>query len=149
LQSKPSNKNDATFYFDAAGGPGVCGPVNGITKFAESDAPAKCEPALPSAAKPLKVRGNNVVAFNADILAGGMSKYCGKKVVVSYGGKEFTDLDLFIWDGCAECAKPGNDGLDFSSDVFADIIGKENCAKGRVPGLSWKILDEQVVPWVA
>ena len=59
-----------------------------------------CEPN--AGYKTLAQRGSNrVVAMPSNMLSGRQSEYCGKEVVVTFGGK--TVDNLILWDGCAAC----------------------------------------------
>jgi len=148
LASVAGQAIDATFYYDM-NGPGTCGASQGIKDFGIEGGYTFCEPSDVSKAKTLKQRGtNNIVAMPSSILAANPSKYCGKKVVVTWEGKKRDDLPLFIWDGCEKCNE--NDGLDFSSTVFGDIAGTANCGAGRIPNkMTWEIVDETLLPYVA
>ncbi|CAD6573642.1 MAG: hypothetical protein CYPHOPRED_005185 [Cyphobasidiales sp. Tagirdzhanova-0007] len=133
-----SGSGQGTFYFDITGA-GPCGAVNGLTSYPETNGYAMCEPS--SGYKTLAARGSNkVVAIPSGILTGNEAKYCGKAVSVTWNGN--TVSDLIVWDGCEACN--GNSGLDFSSTVFAEVFGNSNCAAGRMDGLTWEILDQQV-----
>ncbi|CAG8976324.1 hypothetical protein HYALB_00005731 [Hymenoscyphus albidus] len=146
LSSASGKPIDATFYYDVHGG-GTCGAVNGISAYAEVGGYTYCEPSDASQAKTLAQRGtNNIVAMPQNLITGNASKYCGKKVVVTWEGKKRTDLELFIWDSCASCT--GDEGLDFSSTIFAQLAGEKNCAQGRIENkMTWEIVDETVLQW--
>lgn len=146
LTSVAGQTVDATMYYDINGA-GTCGAAQGITNFGIEGGYTLCEPSDVSQAKTLKQRGtNNIVAMSNTILGANKAKYCGKKVVVTWEGKVRDDLDLFIWDGCEACN--ANDGLDFSSTIFGTITN--DCAAGRIPDkMSWEIVDDTVLPYVA
>jgi len=135
-------------YYDMNGG-GTCGPAQGITTFGNSAGNTYCESHNPALAKTLGQRAtNNIVAMPLDIITGNAATYCGKKVVVTWKGVKRDDLDLFIWDGCQACSS--NDGLDFSSTIFGELAGTANCGAGRIQNeMTWEILDETVLPYVA
>merc|ERR1712093_104540 len=98
-----------------------------------------CEPN--AGYKTLAQRGSNrVVAMPSELLSGHLAEYCGKEVKVTYNGK--TVDNLVIWDGCAACN--GANGLDFSSTVFAEIFGEDNCSKGKIYDMSWEITGTQL-----
>ena len=140
-----SGAGDATFYYDINGG-GTCGPANGISSYPETEGFSMCEWNNPTPRTLGSYNTNNIVALPNQILNGNLSKYCGKKVVVTIDGKERDDLNLYIWDGCEACN--ANNGLDFSSTIFGDLFGEGRCGEGRIEGeLSWKIVDEQVEPY--
>ena len=72
----------------------------GWTHFAETNGYGMCEPN--AGYKTLAQRGSNrVVAMPSNMLSGRQSEYCGKEVVVTFGGK--TVDNLILWDGCAAC----------------------------------------------
>jgi hypothetical protein len=135
-------------YYDINGA-GTCGAAQGITNFGIEGGYTMCEPSDNTKAKTLGQRGtNNIVAMSNTILGANKAKYCGKKVVVTWEGKVRDDLNLFIWDGCEACN--ANDGLDFSSTIFGDIAGTANCGAGRIQNkMSWEIVDDTVLPYVA
>jgi len=138
LTSILTGLGQGTLYYDLNGG-GTCGPANGWTHFAETNGYGMCEPN--AGYKTLAQRGSNrVVAMPSNMLSGRQSEYCGKEVVVTFGGK--TVDNLILWDGCAACNS--NNGLDFSSTVFAEIFGEDNCNKGRIDGMSWEITSKQI-----
>ena len=81
------------------------------------------------------------------LLRANLAGYCGKRVVVTINGRRRDDLDLRIWDGCEACN--ANNGLDFSSSMFATLFGENRCAEGRIKGqMSWEIVDVQAMPFV-
>ncbi len=145
--SNPSDSNDATFYYDASGGPGACGAVNGIKSFPESNGVTYCE--KNEGYKTISERGtDNLVAMPYNILSSGQNKalLCGKRIIVHIDGKKRDDLKLFLGDACAKCSDNG--GLDFSSNIFAELFGYDECGKGRIPNrMSYEIVDEKVVDW--
>lgn len=127
-----------TLYYDMNGG-GTCGPINGWYSYAETGGYAMCEPN--SGYKTLAERGSNrVVAIPSNMLQGNQAKYCGKEISVTYNGN--TVNNLILWDGCAACNSNG--GLDFSSTVFAEVFGENNCGAGKLGGMTWEILDRQI-----
>lgn len=145
--SNPSDSNDATFYYDASGGPGKCGAVNGIHSFLESNGVTYCE--KNEGYKTIFERGtDNMVAMPYNILSSGQNKalLCGKRIIVHIDGKKRDDLKLFLGDACAACSDNG--GLDFSSNMFAELFGEDECSKGRISNrMTYEILDENVVDW--
>lgn len=144
-QSNPADSNDISFYFSSDGTGGKCGPANNINFFPESNAFSSCEPN--SGYQTLRQRNNdNIVAIPISLMD--KAKYCGKRVIVTINGQERDDLPLVVWDNCLECGRAGNGGLDFSSNMFAELVGVERCAEGRIKNeLSWRIVDEQIMDW--
>lgn len=144
-QSNPNDSNDITFYFSSDGTGGKCGPANNIQSFPESNGYSACEPN--SGYQTLRQRNNdNIVAIPVSLMD--KTKYCGKRVIVTINGRERDDLDLVVWDSCFQCSEPGNGGLDFSSNMFAELVGVERCSEGRIKGeMSWRIVDEQIMEW--
>lgn len=119
-----------TLYYDINGG-GTCGPANGWTHFAETGGFTMCEPW--TGPKTIAQRGTNrIVALPVSMMTGNLEKYCGKEVVAHYNGK--TVSGLIAWDGCAACDQ-GN-GIDFSSSVFGELVGTDNCGAGKVQGVT-------------
>lgn len=90
-----------------------------------------------------------LVAMNHSQLAGNMTKYCGKRVLVSVNGVP-SKLPLFIGDGCQRCATGsassdvwdpyGAPGLDFSYSVLSNL-SVNACADGHVH-IDWEIVDD-------
>jgi len=144
-QSNPADSNDITFYFSSDGTGGKCGPANNIQFFPESNGYTSCEPN--SGYQTLRQRNNdNIVAIPISLMD--KAKYCGKRVIVTINGQERDDLPLVVWDSCSACGEPGNGGLDFSSNTFAELVGVERCSEGRIKGeMSWRIVDEQIMDW--
>jgi len=145
-QSNPTDSNDISFYYDVNGA-GTCGPANGISSYPETTSYAMCEPN--AGYQTLKERNtNNIVAIPVSLLSRNKAAFCGKRVIATVNGIERADLKLAIWDGCVANDAPGNGGLDVSSTTFADLVGSERCAEGRIKNeLSWRIVDEQLIHW--
>lgn len=98
------------------------------------------------------VNSNYVVAMNHSQLKLDMSKYCGKRVVVTVNDKQ-SNLPLLIGDGCQRCAggSASSDiwdavaapGLDFSYSVLEELPGGAACADGHIQ-ISWEIVDDTI-----
>jgi hypothetical protein len=98
------------------------------------------------------INSNYIVAMNNTQLSADMSKYCGKKVIVSVNG-EASDLPLFIGDGCQRCGTgsatdttwdaQGAPGLDFSYSVLNELTGGAACDDGHA-AITWEIVDETI-----
>jgi len=94
-----------------------------------------------------QINSNYLVAMSHTQLAGDMTKYCGKKVIVSVNGVA-SSLPLFIGDGCVRCASGSSGvwdpnasiGLDFSYSVLSEL-SSDACSDGHIP-ISWDIIDE-------
>jgi hypothetical protein len=97
------------------------------------------------------INSNYIVAMNNTQLSEDMSKYCGKKVIVSVNGQP-SDLPLFIGDGCQRCGTgsssddtwnaQGAPGLDFSYSVLSELSG-DACTDGHA-AITWEIVDETI-----
>lgn len=134
-----------TYYYDVRQVE-ACG-----TSFAaQNSGPLECSPQ--KALSLDHVNSNYVVAMNHSQLILDMSKYCGKRVVVTVNGKQ-SNLPLFIGDGCERCAggsassdiwnAVGAPGLDFSYSVLEELSGGAACADGHVQ-ISWEIVDDTI-----
>ncbi|KAJ5120359.1 uncharacterized protein N7515_009747 [Penicillium bovifimosum] len=98
------------------------------------------------------VNSNYVVAMNHSQLKLDMSKYCGKRVIVTVNGEQ-SNLPLFIGDGCQRCAggSASSDvwnavaapGLDFSYSVLEELSGGAACADGHIQ-IAWEIVDDTI-----
>lgn len=92
---------------------------------------------------------NNVVAIDRTLLQGaGRAIYCGKKVLVYKNGEQVAAPDggdFFVWDGCQACEGGGR--IDFSVSG-AKEIDADACNVGVIPGVTFRVVDEQVKPFV-
>ena len=137
---------DSTFYYDSKGEAGKCGPANAISFFPESRGIPECSSWVTPETL-LQIGSDNVVAIPHSLLGADRHKYCGKRIVVTVNGHERTDLNLFVFDGCAAC--DSNGGLDFSSNMFADLFSPERCKEGRIKNeITWKIVDESLKEFI-
>ncbi|KAJ3200973.1 hypothetical protein HDU82_008466, partial [Entophlyctis luteolus] len=84
---------------------------------------------------------NNIVALALDEMTGNKAELCGKRVIVYYNGVEI-DATFVVWDSCLACTGGGR--LDFSMSALS-VINPNACALGIVPGISWKVVDEQII----
>lgn len=99
----------------------------GWTHFAETNGYGMCEPN--AGYKTLAQRGSNrVVAMPSNMLSGRQSEYCGKEVVVTFGGK--TVDNLILWDGCAAC------NANVSAHISSRDASHENKADRRAVSIS-------------
>lgn len=99
-----------------------------------------------------QVNSNYVVAMNHSQLVSGMTKFCGKRVIVTINGRQ-SDLPLFVGDGCQRCAGGSSSnniwdpvqapGLDFSYSTLKELYGDAACTDGHVP-ISWEIVDDTI-----
>ena len=64
----------------------------------------------------------------------------GQQVAAPDGG------NFFVWDGCAACVGGGK--IDFSVSGARNIDANA-CTLGLIPGVGFKVVDEQVQPFIA
>lgn len=132
---------DAGYYYDINGG-GTCGPVIGINSFPMTNHRPMCE-GYNSHRTLRDYETNNIVAIPGRLFKHYKGALCGKRVIVSVNGKERTDLNLVVWDGYLD---NGDSGLRFSSTIYAELFGKNKCAKRIISGeLSWRIVDDEII----
>lgn len=99
-----------------------------------------------------QVNSNYVVAMNHSQLVSDMTKFCGKRIIVTINGRQ-SDLPLFVGDGCQRCAGGSSSdsiwdpvqapGLDFSYSALKELYGDAACTDGHVP-ISWEIVDDTI-----
>jgi len=110
-----------------------------------------CSSFHPDKWKTLQQYGTNkIVAINKSLLdiadPANRKKYCGKQIQVFKDGVEVAGGPYVVFDGCEACM--GNGIIDFSVSVLDQIAGGQACQLGAVPGISWKVLDKQIIPFV-
>jgi hypothetical protein len=129
-----------TYYYDI-GQNNVCG-----TEFAsQNEGFVECSPL--AALSLNQINSEYLVAMNHSQLIGSMTKYCGKRVIVSVNGVS-SSLPFFIGDGCQRCSTGsstiwdpnGAPGLDFSYSALGNLSSNA-CIDGHI-SISWKIMDE-------
>ena len=132
-----------SYYYDAFGD--LC-PHESVP-YPENQGIASCESYTPGENQnPLSFYGNNnlIAIDNARLQEpNGREKYCGKRVVVRYNGVLIDEV-FVVWDGCGACADGAR--LDFSRGALM-AIDPNACELGLLPGISWKVIDEQVMPF--
>lgn len=126
-----------SYYYDAIGK--TC---NNEAPYAENNGYTLCETFLGKPNVLSSYNNNYLVAIDANIIKD-REKYCGKKVVVKYNGV-LVDKPFVAWDGCAACANGTR--LDFSMSALL-AIEPNACQLGIVPGISWEVIDSQVMEW--
>ena len=95
-----------------------------------------------------QVNSNNIIAIDNSVLSSNRAKYCGKKVVVTYNGRQIAAPDggdFFVWDGCAACVGGGR--IDFSVSGLRNV-NSNGCTLGVVPGVSFSVVDQVVKTFV-
>ncbi|KAJ3066051.1 hypothetical protein HDU98_010616 [Podochytrium sp. JEL0797] len=134
-----SGSGSGTYYYDIYNQ--VC---PGFTHYAENQGITACEPS--TGYQTLAQRNNNnIVAIAVDQLSANKAGLCGKRVVVKYNGEE-VEGNFVVWDACVACT--GGVKIDFSLGAL-EKIEPAACHMGVVPGFSWEVTDEQVIPWRA
>ncbi|KAJ3066052.1 hypothetical protein HDU98_010617 [Podochytrium sp. JEL0797] len=135
-----TGSGSGTYYYDAAGN--SC-PGQG-SLAAEGNGYTSCEPS--SGYKTLAEHHDNyIVALDINQMNGHKAELCGKRVVVKHNGVVVPG-NFVVWDSCVACA--GGVRLDFSLTGL-EMVDPNACELGVVPGVSWEVLDEQVIPYVA
>lgn len=134
-----------TFYYDIRGA--VC---PGIITFPENDGYPSCASFAPGPNQLTlrQLNSNNVIAIDNNLLGSNRAKYCGKKVIVTYNGQQITAPDggdFFVWDGCAACI--GGTIIDFSLSGLQRVTANA-CTVGKVPGVSFRVVDVVVRQFV-
>lgn len=121
----------------------------GTSFVSQNKGPVECS--LMTALTLNDVNSNYLVAVNHTLLAGNLSKYCGRRIVVSIDGQP-SNLPLFVGDGCQRCAgqsaqtdiwdASGAPGLDFSYSVLKELSTRA-CDDGHIP-ITWEIVEEKL-----
>ncbi|KAJ3357973.1 hypothetical protein HDU83_000030 [Entophlyctis luteolus] len=133
-----SGSGDGSFYYDVSGN-----SCPSAKTFAENNGYTSCEPSV--GYETLEERGTNyIVALAKDEMDSNKAGLCGKRVQVYYNGVA-VDATFYVWDSCVACE--GGVRLDFSLTALMSI-NSNVCNLGIVSGISWQVLDEQVVPYV-
>lgn len=91
---------------------------------------------------------NKIVAIDFTKLstAQGRASLCGKQIHVYKNGVEVAGGPFFVFDGCEACKGGGR--IDFSLSVLNSIDKGSACNDGAVPGISWKVTNNQIIPFV-
>jgi hypothetical protein len=61
-------------------------------------------------------------------------------------GVEVSGGPFFVFDGCQACV--GGSRIDFSLTALDAIDNGNACRDGVVPGISWSVVDQQIIPFV-
>lgn len=139
-----SGSGSGTFYYDVTG---LTCP--GTPYYAENDGYPTCTSWDPSFWKTVQQYGtNNMVAIDNTLLStqAGRSRYCGKQIKVYKSGAEVSGGPFFVFDGCQACVGGGK--IDFSLSALDSINDGNACRDGVVPGISWDVIDNQIIPFV-
>ncbi|KAL3801235.1 hypothetical protein HJC23_012635 [Cyclotella cryptica] len=135
---------DGTYYYDVTGK--FCSQDSG--PYAENDGYPTCTSFDTKLWKTLQeYNTNNIVAIDRTLLSTeeGREKYCGKEIKVYKDGKEMKGT-FVVFDGCEACEGGGR--IDFSLSALDDINNGEACNDGVVPGISWDVVDNQIIEFV-
>lgn len=139
-----SGSGGGTYYYDVSGR--TC---NGDPRYAENDGYPTCTSFNPSFWKTVQQYGtNNMVAIDRTLLSTpeGRARYCGKQIKVYRNGAEVSSGPFFVFDGCQACE--GGTRIDFSVSALDSISGGTACRDGVVSGISWDVIDNQIIPFV-
>ena len=140
-----SGSGAATYYYDISG-PGCFGEI-----YPENHGYPECTSHNPDYWKTLAQYGtNNIVAIDNTKLNTPEQRaaLCGKKIRIFYQGKEVIGPNgnpFVVFDGCEACIGGGR--VDFSVPGI-ELINGNACTLGVVPGISWEVTDEQVIPFI-
>ncbi|KAJ3211093.1 phosphomevalonate kinase [Entophlyctis luteolus] len=133
-----SGSGDGTYYYDYTGK--TC---PNQAEYPENNGYTSCEPS--SGYKTLASRtNNNIVALALDQVTNHKAELCGKRVIVYHNGVE-VNATFVVWDSCLACT--GGVRLDFSLSALS-AIDADACTLGVVPGISWKVVDEQIIEYL-
>lgn len=76
----------------------------------------------------------------------GRAKYCGKEIKVFKDGKQVEGGPFVVFDGCEACE--GGKRIDFSLSALDEIDNGNACDSGVVEGISWEVVDNQIMEFV-
>jgi hypothetical protein len=131
-----SGETFGTYYYDlktnCPGEPNGYAEVNGYPFCTSNTNPQTLR----------KYNTNNLVAIARNLFD--TYQLCGKKVLVYRNGVPVTAPDggsFFVGDACEACNSDGH--IDFSVSGILNVDGNA-CTLGKVPGVSFKILNEQI-----
>ncbi|KAI9349510.1 hypothetical protein BDR26DRAFT_915248 [Obelidium mucronatum] len=133
-----SGSGDGSYYYDFTGR--TCPHEQ---SYPENNGYTSCEPSAPPYMTLGQHQDNFIVALALDQMNANKANLCGKRVIVKYNGIEVSG-SFVVWDSCAACT--GGVRLDFSLSALL-AINPDACFKGVVPGISWEVTDEQVIPY--
>lgn len=135
-----------TYYYDVFGK--FCTQDGG--PYAENQGFPQCTSHDPSFWKKLQDYGtNNIVAIDRTLLSTeeGRKRYCGKEIKVYKDGTQVSGGPFVVFDGCEACE--GGKRIDFSLSALDAIDNGNACRDGVVPGISWDVIDKQIINFVA
>lgn len=138
-------QGEATYYYDVNGE--FC--PQDSEQYAENESYPTCSSFDKSKWMTLQdYDTNNIVAIDSKLLADekGREKYCGKEIKVFRDGKQVKGGPYFVFDGCKACQ--GGKRIDFSLSALNDIDNGNACDSGIVDGISWEVLDNQIMKFV-
>ncbi|KAI8618205.1 hypothetical protein BC830DRAFT_1216788 [Chytriomyces sp. MP71] len=135
-----SGKGDGTYYYDFTGN--TC---NNEPAYQENHGYTSCEPSAPPYRTLAEHQDNFIVALALDQMNANKAVLCGKRVKIYRNGQPVLG-NFVVWDSCAACT--GGVRLDFSVSALMSIDSRA-CELGVVPNISWEVVDEQVIPYVA
>jgi hypothetical protein len=131
-----------TFYYDVTGR-----SCPGFGPYAENNGYPTCTSFDPARYRTLAQYGtNNIVAIDASVLAADRARYCGKEIVIYRNGVRVPGGPYVVFDGCAACQ--GGQGIDFSLTALNNIDNGNACNDGKVPGFTWQVTTNQIIPFV-
>lgn len=88
---------------------------------------------------------NEIVAIDRKVLAANRATMCGKQIQVFKNGVEVPG-PFVVFDGCEACEGGGR--IDFSLTALNQIDNGNACQSGVVPGISWKVTNTQIIPFI-
>jgi hypothetical protein len=137
-----SGSGSGTFYYDVTGR-SCSGP-----SYAENQGYPTCTSFDPAKWKKLSEYGTNkIVAIDNTLLQGqGRANLCGKQIQVFKDGVEVPGGPFVVFDGCEACI--GGSRIDFSLSALDQIDNGNACRDGLVPGISWKVTNNQIIPFI-
>ena len=135
-----SGSGSGTYYYDVAGA--TC---NGVG-FPETSGYPYCTSFDSSKYKRLNEYGTNkIVAIDRKVLAANRATMCGKQIQVFKNGVEVPG-PFVVFDGCEACEGGGR--IDFSLTALNQIDNGNACQSGVVPGITWKVTNTQIIPFI-
>jgi hypothetical protein len=136
-----TGSGSGTFYYD------VTGKTCGGPPYAENNGYPACASYNPAYWKTLQQYGtNNIVAIDNNVLQANRAGLCGKQIHVYKNGKEVAGGPFVVFDGCQACIGGGR--IDFSLSALNSIDNGNACNDGVVPGISWSVTNNQIIPFV-
>lgn len=140
-----SGSGSGTFNYDITNA--TC---NGTASpYATSQGYPKCTSVVPSLYQTLQQYGtNNIVAIDNNELATaeGRANLCGKQIQIYRNGVKVTGGPFVVFDGCLACVGGGR--ISLSLTALNAIDNYNACRDGVVSGLSWNVINDQIIPFV-